>query len=281
MNLLCIGGILLSLQLSWNWWLNFLVKAMGFGLCFAGLRELAELSRIQAHKDGADSDPDVPPSLGGVFLGRYVDSLLSREVKSAAQFQGMRLGTMKLLEKWALMGLAVSVLGTAAFGLMSAVWPPEVLKSAEDGASRTVYNAFGLGGKAELWCSCVFGVLTAWLALRLLTGAVRLMDQNDHHVFVRTAKDGTELKSKTMHYTLDPLETRRLSSSQFNLMLCVGVSVVCDLLNRVLPWEGAQTFFGFLGVLSKVTSYVFVIIMGINFNHVRVSTNKKYDSEGN
>lgn len=278
MNFLCLGCILVTLQLSWNWWLNFLIKAIGFGLCAFGAGELSDLCVIQAQHCGAEAKPDrVSRSLS---LERTAERILGRDPGDGgmAALQGARLGMLRLIKRSSVVAGVISALGAGWMGLMAAVWPPEKLVSVEDGSSRLVYNAFGLGGKAELISAVVLGIITTVMAIDLAGGVTALIRENDSRTVIVRSPAG-EKKDKRFHFTLDPLETGRLAGAELKLAVCMWANMVFDLMNRLAPWENVQLFAGFMAVLSKLTLYAFVILMGVNFNRVRVSANKKYDSE--
>lgn len=250
-----IGCILLLIQLPLGWTAGYLLKTIGFAMCMAGLRELAQ------HFDGLqnESNHDDPPvrasGLGGIAVWRTVKARLTP--KSDNELGDARSEVSEMLSKNAAIWAAVCLTGA----VVAAVFEFFAADKSQ-----------GVSPAANL-VAIVLGIVCTPVALRLVYGVITLFEINDR--VARASQD----KNKKFILTDNFTDVLRLKSAFEKTAICTLVNLACDVMNRTIPIETVQTYTGFLAAISKLTLYVFVIITALKFNEVRKGVDRKMGIE--
>lgn len=248
-----IGCILLLIQLPLGWTAGYLLKTIGFALCMAGIKELAQ------HFDSLqnESDHDDPPvrksGLGGIAVWRTVKNHLTPQPDKDSELGDARSEVSDMLAKNALICAAVCLTCSG----IAAVF--EFFVKDKNSAVSPAANLI----------SIAMGIVSTLTALRLVYGAVTLLETNDR--VARASQDRNKRFILTDNFT----DILRLKSAFEKTAICTLVNLACDILNRAIPIETVQTYTGFLAAISKLTLYVFVIITALKFNEVRKGVDRK------
>ncbi|MBR1864460.1 MAG: hypothetical protein IJ806_10275 [Ruminococcus sp.] len=257
MNFLCLGTAFLLFQMDPGSWINYSVKLAGCVLYFIGLNELSELCVIQHKNAGLRRGEAEPVPIS--------DSLRIGELmtKAPEDLPGLRLTVTELLKKLDIAAAAVCGAG--------AVW------------TMTVKFA-GIKSIAAQLPAMAAGFGSALMCLWLFYSTVSFIYANDcgrnagDESILKAAERDAEKRRKLL-MTFDPSLVNRLRSHVKRIGICMGAYLCCMALNRAVPAESAQTFFGFMTLISGLTFYGLLISAVSAFNKVRVSCNRKYDMD--
>ena len=250
MHFIFLGIIILLVQLPLDWTAGYLLKTAGFALSVMGLADMRLLCSSQDR-----SDNDTPPvrisGLGGIAVWKTVDSELTKAAPDDT-ICPVRTGVLKMLGRNAAAGAAVSLACAVTAALFEFL-----LKDVKTAANIT---------------AAVSGTLCTLLALRSGCAAVAFMDSHE-----RIMSHSTGAFRKLM-FTDNRTDILRMKSVFGKTAICILVNLACDVLNRLVPIESVQTYAGFLGIISKLTAYAFVIAAAVKANAVRRGIMRKNGS---
>ena len=237
------GCVLLLIQLPLGWTAGHLLKTIGFALCYAGTKEMAEYS-LSSLKN--DCDPPVRESgLGGIAVWRTVREKLTAE---DGDLESSRISVLSMLQKNAAVCTATGIVCAA----VAAVFEFILKKS-----------------MAENITAVITGTLQTLLALRMVFGIIAFFEHSD-----RTARAGHE-RYKKLIITDNFTDILRSKDRIEKTALCIIINLLCDTLNRLVTVESVQTYSGFMAAISKLTSYVLVIVTAVRLRDVKKGADRR------
>ena len=121
----------------------------------------------------------------------------------------------------------------------------------------------------------VLGLLASAGCLRSVKGAVDLILLNEKTQTFDRDESGASSKNRKLRFCDDISNITRLRSAFIRVSVSTGAAVAFDILNRVSIFGAAQTFFGFMQVISKIALIVMLISFGLSFDKVRQDCNRK------
>lgn len=246
-----MGSLLLLFQLNLGWWANYVVKLIGFALFIIGLNELREVCRSQSDLSQSDLSQNgelKKIALVGFDPRRSVGELMekARNGEAEANPGSVRIAVIELINKNA----RTCLLMCGAAALCSAA-----------------ISFFKIDGLLGNFAAIILGTAVTVMSLGLFDTVMRFISENE--------KD----QKRERRFCEDISKVRRLRSAFDRTAVCTLINLGCDILNRIIPFTAAQSFFGFLAAISKITLYVFILVTVYNFNIVRADCNGKYDSQ--
>lgn len=237
------GCVLLLIQLPPGWTAGHLLKTIGFALCMAGLKELAEHS-LTFYRE-TDDPPVCESGLGGIAVWRTARDILvyPREGLAEAEF-----AALEMLRKNAVLGVAAGIVCAGVTAVFE-----YIVKNAAAGNIPAI----------------VTGTVQTLLALRLVFGVIAYLEYND-----RSAR-AEQVKYKKLIITDNFTDTLRLKDRFDKTALCIVINLLCDILNRLVTSETVQTYSGFMAVISKLTAYLLVIVTAVRFRDVKRGADRR------
>lgn len=258
MNFLCLASAFLLFQMGLGSWIGCSVKAVGGVLFVIGLRELRDVCNIQS-KGAANAGGELPvKGTGYLLLGRFVQGVMqSQQANKKLGFNAVRKAMIDLLVNNAVISAVLLAVSAGMFALFTLT-----------GTKGMVLNIL----------SVVLGTLCTLITLRIFDGTLGFILGNESNMWLETDEQGNVKKNTdTLHFCYNKLGVLRLRSAFERVALCTAVTVISDILNRLLPFESAQSLFGFLAVISRLTLYILLMTLVSCFNNVRKDANSKMD----
>lgn len=246
MNFLCLASLFMLFQLSLGWTANYICKLAGFVLFLAGLGELEQLCRIQRRGSEKLSIPqrNIGRSLEKLMIAACADP--SERNEDIPDYGSVRISVLEYMKGRTKLCVLLCACAAGLSLALDLAKPPAWISNV---------------------VSCIMGTAVSLASLALLDLAVRFIVTNERNAV------------SSVRFVNNKSEVYRLRAALNRASLCTVVNLVCDIVNRLVPISGVQSFFGFFAAISKITLYVFAVMTVYSFNKVRSDSNKKYDSE--